>query len=202
MEIYFLFARLFREAPSAELLRTIAECKLLTEVRDFLREEEKIAVEFASLFLVPGEKMISPYESSYCDTLTIDSSTACSAYFEPETFPKEGLRGFLCGPSARSVEKYYKTFGFELSPSFHDLPDHISIELEFLGRLDELEKVEEIHKFFREHLGRWIESFLDKMLLQRTSEFYRAVAQGLRGYLEKYFEYDLNHKQIVSNKVI
>ena len=89
--IYFLFARLFREAPLQELLRAIVDHNLLTAARDFLKEgvtekgeiledpvwlekNEAIALEFASLFLVPGENLISPYESCYCDTLTIDTS--------------------------------------------------------------------------------------------------------------------------------
>lgn len=192
---YFLFARLFREAPTGELLRTIVECKLLIlENPTWITQEEKIALEFASLFLVPGENMIPPYESFYCDTLTIDSSTACSAYFEGEAFPQEGLKGFLCGPSARSVEKYYETFGFELSPTFHDLPDHLSVELEFLGRLYELGQRDDAHRFFQEHLGRWIGSFLDKVASQTISDFYRAVSQSLKGYLGEIFEYDLNHR--------
>ena len=198
--IYFLFARLFREAPLQELLRAIVDHNLLTAARDFLKEgvtekgeiledpvwlekNEAIALEFASLFLVPGENLISPYESCYCDTLTIDTSTACSAYFEPEAFPKEGFKGFLCGPSTRSVQKAYEAFGFELDPSFHDLPDHGAVELEFMGRLLSSGEYDQADRFFREHPGRWMAPFLGRLTEQSVSPFYRAVAQSLRGYL-------------------
>ncbi len=199
-DIYFLFARLFREAPTQDLLRAIVDHTLLTSARDFLEEgaagerevledpawirgEEKIAIEFASPFLVPGENLIPSYESCYCDALTIDTSTACSPYFEPEAFPQEGLKGFLCGPSAPSVQKAYETSGLELDPSFHDLSDHVAVELEFMGRLLASGENDQADRFFREHLGRWIGPLLDRMVQQSTSGFYRAVAQSLRGYL-------------------
>ena len=198
-DIYFLFARLFREAPTRDLLHAIVRHHLLTAARGplgirgetavledptWLEKGEEIAIEFASLFLVPGDQAVLPYESCYCDTLTIDTSTACSPYFEPEAFPKEGLKGFLCGPSTQSVRKAYEVFGFELDPSFHDLPDHVAVELEFMGRLLASGENDQADQFFREHLGRWIEPFLDRMIQQSTSGFYRAVAQSLRGYLK------------------
>ena len=174
--IYFLFARLFREAPTKDFLRTLND-------PTWIEKSEQIAVEFASLFLVAGEKIIPPYESYYCDTLTIDASTACSPYFVPEPFPEGGLKGFLCGPSAQSVQNIYETFGFELNPSFHDLPDHVSVELEFMGRLHELGKTNDAHQFFQEHLGRWVGFFLDKMTTQKVSDFYQVVALSLKEFL-------------------
>ena len=190
---YFLFASLFREAPTVNLLQAIA--------KDFSREE--VAVEFASLFLVPGEGMIPSYESFYCDTLTIDTSTACSAYFEPEVSP-QGLKGFLCGPSTRSVQKAYEAFGFELGPSFHDLPDHVSVELEFMGRLLGSGKEEEADRFFREHLGRWIGLFLDKVAMQQVSSFYRSVAPSLKEFLAegKFLKHDLSHTKGIRDSVM
>ena len=58
------------------------------------RHAEAIAVEYARLFAVPGEQAVWPYESVYCDTLRIDTSTACSPYFAFEPQPA-GLTGFL-----------------------------------------------------------------------------------------------------------
>jgi len=181
-ETYLLFARFFREAPSRDFLRTLVKEGILEDPQ-WIEKSDEIATEFVSLFLVAGEEMIPLYESCYCDTLTIDTSTACSPYFAPEPFPEGGYRGFLCGPSSVRVQKAYQAFGFELDPSFHDLPDHISVELEFMGKLYGLEKREYAQQFFQEHLGRWIGLFLDRLMAQQVSGFYRIVALSLKEFL-------------------
>lgn len=160
---YLLFARLFREAPSVSLDQ---------------------AVEYARLFAVPGEQAVRPYESVYCDMLTIDSSTACSAYFESE--PQiGGLAGFLHGPSASAVREAYRQAGFELDPTIHELPDHLAIELEFMGRLLERGDVEQAETFFTEHLGRWVFRCLEEIKQKTHSGFYRAVTDTLMSFLQR-----------------
>lgn len=199
--VYFLYASLFRQPPRQSLLKMIVKGKFLTQAKNFhdqdikpfdksleypqwLTQEEKIAVEFTSLFVVSGQEMITPYESYYCDTLTIDHSTACSAYFQSKG-EAVGLKGFLGGASSRSVHKYYKEFNFEIDPSSFDMPDHVSVELEFMGKLYESNCCEEARIFFREHLSRWIHLFLNKLLIQKKSDFYRAVAESLKGFLTR-----------------
>ena len=199
---YFLFDGLFHQSPGGDLLRTIIEAKLLTQAKDFyyqdsdrfdkiledpqwLHQEEKIAVEFASLFVVPGQDMITPYESYYCDTLVIDHSTACSPYFQSQE-GSVGLKGFLGGNSSQSVMNLYKGFGFEINPAFFDLPDHVSAELEFIGKLYELGYCAEAEHFYQKHLGRWIGLFLNKLSEQTKSNFYSAVAESLKGFLLMY----------------
>ena len=151
----------------------------------WLNQEEKIAVEFASLFAVPGQDMIAPYESYYCDTLIIDHSTACSPYFQSQE-GSVGLKGFLGGNSSQSVMNLYKGFGFEINPAFFDLPDHVSAELEFIGKLYELNHYAEAKNFYQKHLGRWIGLFLNKLSEQTKSNFYSAVAESLKGFLLMY----------------
>src|SRR3989338_4937000 len=199
---YFLFAGLFHQSPRKDFLRTIIEAQLLTQAKNFhhqgieliaksledpqwLNQEEKIAVEFASLFVVPGQDMITPYESYYCDTLTIDHSTACSPYFQSQG-GSVGLKGFLGGNSNQSVQNLYKKFGFEINPAFFDLPNHVSAELEFIGKLYELGYCAEAEHFYQKHLGRWIVLFLNKLSEQTKSNFYSAVAESLKGFLLMY----------------
>ncbi|MBI4004428.1 MAG: molecular chaperone TorD family protein [Candidatus Omnitrophica bacterium] len=198
---YFLFARLFREAPSAALLQEIVHEQLLTcaeqcgagcnglsldpaEDATWPQQVEAIAVEYARLFAVPGEQAVHPYESVYCDPLTIDASTACSAYFEPEPQP-EGLTGFLYGPSTRSVSEVYQRAGFELNPSLHELPDHLAIELEFMGQLLARGAQDQARNFFTQHLGRWVFHCLDEIRQEtQPTGFYRTVADALVAFLE------------------
>ena len=186
--LYGLFARLLRGAPSESLLRDVVQGNLLTvaeqgaqhpvEDGQWPEQAEAIAVDYARLFAVPGEQAVQPYESVYCDTLTIDTSTACSPYFEPEPHPG-GLTGFLYGPSAIAVREVYRRAGFELDAASHELPDHLAIELEFMGRLLERGDCEQAKVFFSEHLGRWVFRCLEDIAQRTTSGFYRAVARAL-----------------------
>lgn len=173
--IYFLFSRLFREAPHPFLLKKIVEEKLLIE---------KIAVEHTALFVVAGESYIPPYESYYCDTLSIDTSTACSPYFQSDPLP-EGMKGFIGGLSAVAVRKFYEENGFVLSSDFHDLPDQIACELELMGRLYQERKLDQAHDFFQNHLGRWVFTFLEELEKQKCSLFYRKVAVSLKQFLKQ-----------------
>lgn len=66
---------------------------------------------------------------------------------------------------------FYAAFGFGLSPSNPDLPDHFSVELEFLGlllvkeawarmrgwRRESHVTADAVSRFLEQHLGRWLE---------------------------------------------
>ncbi|MBI4431660.1 MAG: molecular chaperone TorD family protein [Candidatus Omnitrophica bacterium] len=177
--VYFLFSRLFRKAPDPPLLNKIEP---FFEETDLASKAEIIAVEYTSLFVAPGDYYIPPYESFYCDTLAINMSTADSPYFQPQCFPEE-TKGFLYGSSTRAVEKAYRKASFEIDANFHDLPDHLACELEFMGRLYENHKFDEAKTFFEKHLGRWSFEFLQKVEMQTESIFYQKAATSLKQFL-------------------
>ena len=196
--VYLLFARLVRGAPSVELLREIVQRRLLTlaeqwgegsgsldpaENPRWPQQTEAIAVEYARLFAVPGEQAVHPYESAYCDTLSIDTSTACSAYFGDQR-PIVGLPGFIGGSSASAVARAYAEAGLELDPAAHELPDHISIELEFMGRLLERGDRDGAKTFFQGHLSRWAFRCLEDVKRNVTVGFYRLAADTLTTFLQ------------------
>lgn len=199
---YLMFARLFREAPSEALLKEIVQRNLFTATEQWggslkcaghpldpakdtrwLEQGESIAVEYARLFAVPGRQAVQPYESVYCDTLTIDTSINCSPYFSSEP-PPDGLAGFLHGTSAISVRDAYRQSGFDLDPSICGLPDHLGIELEFMSLLLERGTLDQAAAFFRAHPGRWVFRCLDE-IKQKTdaAEFYRTVVDALAKFL-------------------
>lgn len=188
--VYFLFSRLFREAPDRTLLRDMEKRGQVTltfgssDLSPFSFSAEELAVEHTALFVVSGDSYIPPYESCYCDTLRIDTSTACSPYFEPEPVPG-GMKGFLGGPSAAQVMKILRENELELGPDVHNLPDHIACELELMGRLYQAEKYEQAREFFKNHLGRWVFSFLEKVEKQQRSIFYQKVAASLGDFLRQ-----------------
>jgi TorA maturation chaperone TorD len=181
---YVVFARLFREAPTPGFLQWLKEHGVLVDVDGApgTSDAEAIAIEYARLFAVPGEQSVQPYESVYRDTLTIDASTACSAYFSPEP-PPSGLPGFLYGPSAVAVRDVYARAGFEVDPATHQLPDHLSVELEFLGHLLQRGDLEDATAFFRTHLGRWVFRCMEEITQKTPSGFYGVVAEALSVFL-------------------
>jgi TorA maturation chaperone TorD len=199
---YFLFSRLFREPPDLSILTEVVEKKLLTmsyycfeevlpeptlwlEEMEWLKAVETIAVEYTALFVTSGEDAIPPYESFYGDTISIDTSTADSAYF-PQSCPASGppgIRGLISGPSRVTVEKVYRQAGYNVDPRSHHLPDHVACELEFMGRLYTEGKPEMAMDFLKNHLGRWVFLFLDKVKQQKRSVFYSTVALSLERFL-------------------
>lgn len=182
---YFLFARLFREAPTPELLQEIVQHRVLSNAdSQWPHQAEAIAVEYARLFAVPGEQAVQPYESVYCDTLTIDETTACSPYFFPEPQRDGGLTGFLHGSSTIAVREAYRQAGFELDPTAHELPDHLAVELEFMGRLLERGATEEAAAFFRDHLGRWVFPCLSEIQQRAQRGFFRDAVASLTEFMQ------------------
>jgi len=133
-----------------------------------------LAVEYAALFLGPGGH-ISPHESVHVD---------------------DG--GQLLSEATMAVKNYIEACGFEYDPDYHELPDHISTELEFLAEVtrqeavawqeNELEKalncLEFEREFFDRHLGRWVPAFCEKVLERAELPFYRRIIELARNFLD------------------
>lgn len=199
---YRLFARLFREPPSEALLRAIADDGLLTlaeqaghstgsgrpfdlaEDPAWPKQVDAIAIEYTRLFAAPGAAAVHPYESVYCDRVAIDNSTACSAYFAAPSGPSE-VGGLLHGPSTVAVREAYRRSGMDVDPASHHLPDHLAIELEFMGCLINGGAHEEAAVFFREHLGRWVGRCLEDIRQRAAAGFFRVVADTAGAFLQR-----------------
>lgn len=181
---YHVFAQLFRESPTREFLKAVVRDRLLPEPDPAWPDQaEAIVVEYARLFAVPGAQAVHPYESAYCDALSIDTSTACSTYFGSQR-PIVGLPGFIGGPSASAVARAYADAGFELDPTKHELPDHLAVELEFMGRLLERGEHEQAKTFFTEHPARWAFRCLEDMKRNAQAGFYQRAADTLATFLQ------------------
>lgn len=90
---------------------------------------------------------------------------------------------------------FYIAFGFKLREG--ELPDHLAVELEFLSLLllkllyarregmEEAEAVTStaIASFLRDHLGRWVEAFAERVETEAESETFRALAKLLRAFI-------------------
>jgi TorA maturation chaperone TorD len=150
---------------------------------EFLSQPEEkllhdLAVEYTRLFLGPG-KHISPHESVHHER-------------------DGGDWGRLWGKSTVEVKKFIETAGLEYKSEYSGLPDHISVELEFMQELTKREtqawkekdregaiyclKIEK--KFIEEHLAKWIPTFCDKIISEAEFSFYREMSMLAKNFIE------------------
>ncbi|MEN8263708.1 MAG: molecular chaperone TorD family protein [Nitrospirota bacterium] len=189
--IYGLLSLIYRAEINMELLNHIKEpgfLAVLSEMGaglgdDFMNRPEEdliedLAVEYTRLFLGPG-KHISPHESIHHER-------------------DDGDWGQFWGKSTVEIKKFIETAGLEYKDDFTGLPDHISVELEFMqkasareaqareeGSNDELLyclKME--RKFIDEHLLKWVPVFCDKIISEAELSFYREIAKVTKHFME------------------
>lgn len=187
-QLYSFLAEIFRKEPPAELLRKIRSAEIMAVLAEngvhldtgFLETPleqltEDLAVEYTWLFLGPGGH-IAPFESVQL----------------------KGGSGILQGPETEAVRSYIEAAGFDYSGNFHEMPDHVSVELEFLGHLSHLEaeawqrdNVAEARNcrefqldFLKQHAGRWIGDFCSRVKSTANSVFYTEMAELTAAFLE------------------
>ena len=131
---------------------------------------EELAIEYARLFLGPGPH-ISPHESVQRED-------------------GDGPKGRLWGEATVAVKRFVEAAGFVYRDEYKGMPDHISVELEFMQFVTDRESqawaqgdedsglrcraIEE--RFLREHLLCWVPSFCRKVASGAELDFYRKMA--------------------------
>jgi TorA maturation chaperone TorD len=138
---------------------------------------EELALEFTRLFLGPGHH-ISAHESIYAEV--------------------DGELGGLWGAKTVEVKRFIEATGLDYESGFTGLPDHISVELEFMRKLSEWEAARWSNndsenakyclrvqkKFIEEHLLEWAPKFCDDVIDKADTPFYREMAKVTRNFLE------------------
>jgi TorA maturation chaperone TorD len=189
--IYGLLAMLYRQEPTRNLLKRVRGPQFLEVLSqwggelddDFMTRPEddlleEMAVEYTRLFLGP-DKHISPHESIHHER-------------------EDGQWGQLWGASTVEVKKFIEATGLEYETEYPGMPDHISVELEFLEALtrheeqawvtDDEEEARRClaleHRFLEDHLIRWVGSFCDKVTESTELSFYRALASLTKNFIE------------------
>lgn len=178
--LYGLLAAVFGHEPSAEFLSQLKTPEMATalagagvEPGDELNADA-LGIEYTRLFLGPGGH-ISPHESVQL---------------------KRGS-GILWGAETAAVLDAYRAGGFDLGQSETHIPDHLSVELDFMSLLarhesgawteQDLASAGEFlrlqHDFITRHLGKWVAGFCAKVTEIAEFAFYPAFAGLLLGYL-------------------
>ena len=201
-QLYGLLARVYRNEPDVAFISMLKtdlfkdafmemgielDSDFITRTEDVLMEE--LAVEFTRLFLGPGPH-ISPHESLHHEL-------------------KHGKWGTLWGDSTVEVKNFIESTGLKVESELNLLPDHISVELEFMHLLAnrEVEAREEgdheaaaqcikmEKEFLERHLRSWVPAFCDKVIAAADSSFYRVTAELTKRFLK----FEMEH---MSGKVL
>jgi len=189
-EIYGLLTTVFREEPTEALIEEMRGPRLSGAFSDMgvaLGERfysdpesevvEALAVEFTRLFIGPGPH-ISAHESIFVE---VDG----------------GSRG-LWGAKTVEVKQFIETTGLDYESAFTGVPDHVSVELEFMCKLTAWEGdkwIQEDRKsaeycqsvqrmFLEQHMFCWLPEFCDVVMTQAEMPFYLAMAELTKNYLE------------------
>lgn len=111
---------------------------------------------------------------------------------------------------AQDIHRLFSKMGVHVPEEWHQPPDYIGVELDFMRLLCEkereawekpgsdsvLEVVEIEESFLENHLSLWIFIFCEKMMEQAREDFYQGIARLTKGLVE----YDRTHlRNIISN---
>ena len=149
----------------------------VTRMREYLEQDgdvEALQVEYCKLFLGPFGVLAPPYGSVYLD----------------------GNRS-LMGKSTVDVLNRYKREGLDIAKDFHDAPDHITAELEFVYFLNvkALQAGEDAdghaparcrerrRQFLMEHLGAWISDFAQLIEENAETEFFKNLVRATKALI-------------------
>ncbi|GMQ89775.1 MAG: molecular chaperone TorD family protein [Gammaproteobacteria bacterium] len=185
--LYGFLAAVYREEPTPEFLRRLKDPPFLQALaaagvilgQDFLDvcDEELafgLSLEYTRLFLGPG-KHVSPYASVH--------------------LPAGG--GSLYGAPTAAVKRFIESTGAQYRPDYRGLPDHISVELEFMQLVvlaeakawgsqdhEQAKKCVSIEKeFIDTHLAGWMPVFREKVCQQAELSFYCQMAKMTQEFL-------------------
>ncbi len=189
-DFYGLLTTIFREEPTEALIRELRGPRMLGALSKigidlgeaFYSEPESalaeaLAVEFAHLFVGPGLH-ISAHESIFTEV--------------------DGNSGDLWGAKTVEVKKFIETTGLDYETKFTGLPDHVSVEFEFMQKLTQWEAdqwtqadrqsaeygLSVQRMFLEEHLLCWIPQLCDAITRRAEIPFYRVMADLTRNYME------------------
>lgn len=189
-QVYGLLARVFRAEPDSEFIGKLKsagiadilstlDVDLGSDFQDLPEDDlrEKLAIEFTRLFLGPGSH-ISAHESIFVEV--------------------DGDSGGLWGKGTVAVKKFIESTGLAYDDNFTGLPDHVSVEFEFMQRLmdweaelwengenEHAQHCLNLQKMFAEqHLLKWLPQFCSRVIESAELPFYRAMSELTKNYLD------------------
>ena len=188
-----------REAARADLCRFIAACYYEPEAAfaeerlfDSMRQAaacvdpalEAIAARLGPAFVAqPVDQLLVDYTRLFLGPVAALARPYASVWLTGENLVMQD--------DTMGVLRLYEEAGFGVDENFHELPDHIAVELEFLyllifrenearaaGDDDTLARFTQLRRrFLDEHLGRWLGPFLLAAHDGAQTDFYETLAE-------------------------
>ena len=192
--IYGLLATVFRREPNLALIRELRAPPLWGVFSD-------LEVDLGEVFITTPETQLLEILALEFTRLFIGPNNHISAHESIFAEMDHGI-GSLWGARTVAVKNFIETTGLDYDSEFTGVPDHASVELEFMQRMTEWEadkwqqhdrenaeyclKVQRM--FLDQHLLVWLPQFCDAVIKQADIRFYAGVAELTKNFLE--FEQD------------
>ncbi len=187
--IYGLLATVFRQEPSLELINELRGPHLSGTFSD-------LEVDLGEAFYnAPASELATALGLEYT-RLFIGPDTHISAHESIFTEMDHGIGG-LWGTKTVEVKNFIETTGLDYKSEFNGVPDHVSVELEFMQKLSAWEAnkwgqrdrenalyCQSIQRMFlQQHLLTWIPQLCDVVIAQAELSFYRIMSEVTKNYL-------------------
>ncbi len=95
--------------------------------------------------------------------------------------------GRFWGDSTVAALAFYQSCGVAVPDDLRLLPDHVSVELDFVAMLETRGRREEAKAFALEHLLHWLPALIRYIDRHARLAFYRVWAKGLLGFLDQLY---------------
>jgi DMSO reductase family type II enzyme chaperone len=188
--VYAAFTEMF-EYPDKEYFEAVRSGALAEALREVLRNVDPSLVEGAD-----GDWEALSNAGDGEDDLAVEFTRLFDVGASGPPCPLYG--GLYGGARMKTMEeavRFYNHFGLTLSESPHELPDHLTTELEFLHFLAfrEAQALEQgddpgayrraQRDFLARHLGRWIPKMREKMEHKDPMPFFLGLVRRLESFL-------------------
>jgi len=185
-DIYFLIARLFSEPePGFNDLINQLEPIIASDYPSLLANCHDIQIIISEYHEDSFTSLLSAYSALFIGPFQTIAPPFASVYLN---------EGILMGSSTMTVIDCYRSIGLEVQPgrSIENLPDNISVELEFLYHclISYYESGDKsfyqlAHAFISVHMMNWVPEFTQRIIESNIHPFYNNLAVFLMMFLEE-----------------
>lgn len=199
--VYGILSLIYRQEVTEDLIEKIRDPSFLETLselgleldNEFKRKPKNellldLQTTYTKLFLGPGKHILA------CE----------SAHRKDDT-------GSFWGEATPRVKRFIEATGLEFKKGYGGIPDHISIELEFMQRLTQKESLawkkkdhdlavrclEVERSFMNEHLSEWVPEFCHKVTEESENSFYKQMAK----LTEKFIRFDKEEIRDVLSRI-
>jgi putative dimethyl sulfoxide reductase chaperone len=165
----YAFASYSLKYPSAEVITA----DYLSCLHELLEEHEKSNCERTFLTNIDSPENIENLQIEYTRLFINDFPKLTSPPYESYYRSADGL---LNNKTTEEVVSFYHRCGYSFQNSA-ELPDHITIELEFMGLLLNDGMDAEYDEFINDHFRKWFPFFKKRVIENSRHPYYKAIVE-------------------------